>query len=141
VPARASAGSHLLLTAQFDRTRTGHGEVGDRAAPPERVAEAAVRAFAALLRGGAAVDRHLGDQLLLPAALVAAGRVHPAEGVWPATRYTVAAVTGHLTTSAEVIRRFLPVEVAVEGRDGEEGAVRVQPAAGGVPRREDRPSP
>jgi RNA 3'-terminal phosphate cyclase (ATP) len=128
VPARASAGSHLLLTAHFDRARSGHGEIGERGAPPDRVAETAVRAFAALLRSGAAVDRYLADQLLLPSALVAAGRVHPPEGVWPATRYTVAAVTRHLESSAEVIRRFLPVEVAVDGRPGEEGEVRVQPA-------------
>jgi RNA 3'-terminal phosphate cyclase (ATP) len=45
----------------------------------------------------------------------------------PATRYTVQAVTPHLTTNAEVIRRFLDVEVAVLGREGEEGEVRVQP--------------
>jgi RNA 3'-terminal phosphate cyclase (ATP) len=132
VPARLSAGSHLLLTAQFDRTRGGVGEIGERGAPAERVAEIAVRSFAAFLRGGAAVDRFLGDQLLLPAALLAAGRVPPAEGMVPATRYTVSAVTRHLTTNAELLRRFLDLEVTVLGREEEEGEVRVQPPGAGL---------
>jgi RNA 3'-terminal phosphate cyclase (ATP) len=132
VPAPTSAGSHLLVAAQYDRTRCGHGEIGERGGPPDRLAEAAVRAFAGFLRGGGAVDRHLGDQLLLPAALLAAGLVPPAEGVVPATRYTVAAVTRHLTTCAEVVRRFLPVEISVLGREEEEGEVRVQPPGAGL---------
>jgi RNA 3'-terminal phosphate cyclase (ATP) len=132
VPARLSAGSHLLLTAQFDRTTGGCGEIGERAAPPDRVAEAAVRAFAAFLRGGAAVDRHLGDQLLLPAGLLAAGLVALPPGLVPATRYTVSAVTRHLTTNVEVLRRFLDVEVAVLGRAEDEGEVRVQPRGAGL---------
>jgi RNA 3'-terminal phosphate cyclase (ATP) len=132
VPARLSAGSHLLLTAQFDRTCGGCGEIGEKGAAPDRVAEAAVRAFAAFLRGGAAVDRFLGDQLLLPAALLAAGLVPPPPGVVPATRYTVSAVTRHLTTVAETLRRFLDLEVAVLGRPEEEGEVRVQPPGAGL---------
>src|SRR5512135_3641916 len=132
VPAPRSAGSHLLLSAQYDRTRGGHGETGDRAMAPDRLAEAAVRSFAAFLRGGAAVDRFLGDQLLLPAALLAAGRVASPEGVVPATRYTVSAVTRHLATNVEVVRRFLTPEIAVLGRAEEEGEVRVQPAGAAV---------
>lgn len=127
IAAPRSAGSHLLLTAEFDRTRSGHGEVGERGAAPARTAEAAVGGFAALLRGGAAVDRFLGDQLLLPAALVAAGLVAAPAGILAETRYSVSAVTGHLTTNAEVIRQFLRVKIEVEGREGEEGEVRVGP--------------
>jgi len=129
VPAQRSAGSHLLIAAEFDRTRSGHGEVGDRATPPARVAEAAVRGFAALLRGGGAVDRFLADQILLPAALAASGRIPEPAGLVPETRYTVAAVTRHLTTNAAVVRRFLDVEIALSGAEGEEGEVRVSPAA------------
>jgi len=128
IAAPLSAGSHLLLTAEFDRTRSGHGEVGERGAPPARTADAAVGGFAALLRGGAAVDRFLGDQLLLPAALIADGRVAAPAGLLAETRYTVSAVTSHLTTNAEVIRAFLKVRIEIEGREGEEGEVRVGPA-------------
>ncbi len=90
-------------------------------------ADEALAAFGGFLAGGAAVDRHLGDQLLLPAALVAARAVPSPPGIVPATRYRVAAVTKHLTTTADVIRRFLDVEVSVLGREEDEGEVRVQP--------------
>jgi RNA 3'-terminal phosphate cyclase (ATP) len=133
VPAPLSKGGHVLIVSSFERTRAGHGAVSARERSPEQLADDAVRAFRAHLSGGAAVDRHLGDQLLLPAALIAAGLVPPATGVAPATtRYTVAAVTKHLTTNAEVIRRFLDVDVSVLGREEEEGEVRVQPPGGGA---------
>lgn len=129
--ARHSKGSHVLIVASFERTRTGHGVVGGREGP-EQVADSAVKMFDAHLRGRAAVDPHLGDQLLLPASLCAAALVPPPPGVVPATRYTVSAVTKHLLTNAEVIQRFLDVEISVFGREGEEGEVRVQPPGGGL---------
>ena len=51
-------------------------------------------------------------------------------GLVPATRYTVSEVTGPLLAVAEVVPRFLAVEVAVVGRAGRPGEVRVQPAGG-----------
>jgi RNA 3'-terminal phosphate cyclase (ATP) len=47
--------------------------------------------------------------------------------VVPSTRFTVSEVTKHLVTNAEVIRRFLDVEISVLGREDAEGEVRVQP--------------
>jgi RNA 3'-terminal phosphate cyclase (ATP) len=132
VPARLSKGGHVLIVSTFERTRVGHGAVSARERSPEQIAEDAVRAFREHLAGGAAVDRHLGDQLLVPAALLAAKLVRPPPGVVPTTRYTVAAVTKHLTTNADVIRRFLDVEIAVLGREEEEGEVRVQPPGAGA---------
>lgn len=130
VPAHRSKGGHVLIVSTFERTRAGHGAVSGRERTPEQTADDAVRSFRGHLAGGAAVDRNLGDQLLLPAALVAAKIVPPPEGVVPTTRYTVAAVTKHLTTNAEVIRRFLDVEISVLGREEDEGEVRVQPPGG-----------
>ena len=127
IPARRSAGSHLLLVASFERTRAGFGALGDRGQTPDRAADEAVSACARFLRGGAAVDGHLGDQLLLPAAILAARLVPPPPGIVPVTRYTVSAVTKHLLTSAEVVKRFLDVEISIFGREEEEGEVRVQP--------------
>ncbi len=132
VPARLSKGGHVLIVSAFERTRVGHGAVSARERSPEQTAEDAVRAFRDHLSRGAAVDLYLGDQLLLPAALIASGKVPPPPGVVPATRYTVAAVTKHLTTNADVIRRFLDVEVSVLGREDEEGEVRVQPPGAGA---------
>jgi RNA 3'-terminal phosphate cyclase (ATP) len=131
---RGSKGGHVLVVASFERTRAGFGAVSARERTPEQLADDAADALCAHLRGGAALDPHLGDQLLLPAALVAAGRLPSPAGVVPSVRYSVGAVTQHLLTVADVIRRFLDVEVAVLGREGEEGEVRVQPpgAAGEV---------
>jgi RNA 3'-terminal phosphate cyclase (ATP) len=127
VPAHASRGGHVLVVGLFERTRGGSGAVSGRERSPEQTADLAVQGFKDYLSGRAAVDRHLGDQLLLPAALLAAGLISPPPGVVPATRYTVSAVTKHLTTNAKVIRRFLDVEIAVLGREEGEGEVRVQP--------------
>jgi RNA 3'-terminal phosphate cyclase (ATP) len=63
---------------------------------------------------------------------VAAGLVRPPPGIVPATRYSVSAVSKHLLTNAEVVKRFLDVEVAVLGREEEQGEVRVQPRGAGV---------
>jgi len=125
VPARTSKGGHVLIVSTFERTRAGHGAVTTRDRSPEETADLAVEEFAAYLSRGAAVDRHLGDQLLLPAALAVAGYPRSPAGVVPAVRYTVSEVTPHLLTNAEVLRRFLEVEIVVEGRPGEEGEVRV----------------
>jgi RNA 3'-terminal phosphate cyclase (ATP) len=130
VPARASRGGHVLIVSSFERTRAGHGAVSARDRSPEETADLAVAAFRSYLSGGAAVDRHLGDQLLLPSALVAAGILPAPAGVSRATRFTVSAVTKHLSTNAYVIRRFLDVDVSILGREEEEGEVRVQPPGG-----------
>ena len=71
---------------------------------PIRTADAAVAGFSRFLDGHGAVDRHLADQLLVPAALVAAGRVPRPAAVDLATRFTVGEVTRHLLTNAEVVQ-------------------------------------
>jgi RNA 3'-terminal phosphate cyclase (ATP) len=130
VPARRSSGSHLLLVASFERTRAGFAALGDRGQTPETAADDAVAACASFLKGGAAVDRHRGDQLLLPAALLASGLVPSPPGIVPATRYSVSAVSQHLLTTAAVVRRFLDVDISVLGGAEEEGEVHVQPLKG-----------
>jgi RNA 3'-terminal phosphate cyclase (ATP) len=132
VPAHRSRGGHVLIVGAFERTRGGSGAVGGRERSPEQTAEAAVEAFKAYLTGRAAVDPHLGDQLVVPAALLAAGLVVAPPGVVAATRYTVTEVTAHLTTNAAVVRRFLDVDIAILGREGREGEVRIQPPGGGI---------
>ncbi|BDG07629.1 RNA 3'-terminal phosphate cyclase [Anaeromyxobacter paludicola] len=126
-PARLSTGAHLIVVGHFERCSSGHGALGGRGESPERTADEAVGEFHEFLSGAGAVDVHLGDQLLLPAALAAAGLLSPPPGVVPLTQFTVARVTPHLLTNAEVIRRFLDVEVTVSGEPGQEGAVSAGP--------------
>jgi RNA 3'-terminal phosphate cyclase (ATP) len=130
LPVHGSSGSHVLVLAAFERLRSGHGVVAEAGRPPAEAAEAAVEAFQAHLDAGGAVDGLLADQLLLPAALLAAGLVPAPPGLVPATRFTVSEVTGHLLAAAAVIPRFLAVDLAVVGRPGQPGEVRVQPPGG-----------
>jgi RNA 3'-terminal phosphate cyclase (ATP) len=148
LPTGSSRGSHVLVVASFERTRSGHGATGEQGRDAERTADAAVGAFARFLNGRAAIDSKLGDQLLLPAALVAAGRIARPQGVASSTLFTVSEVTRHLTTNAGVVRAFLPVQVVVTGDEGGEGTVAVGPLdqartnpASGTPARSPKGAP
>jgi RNA 3'-terminal phosphate cyclase (ATP) len=130
MPVLGSRGRQTLLVASFERIRSGHSAIrgGDRAG--EGAAGEAVAALQAHLERGGAVDPLLADQLLLPAALLAARLVPPAAGLEPLTRFTTSARTPQLEGTAAVIERFLDVEVSLVGHLGDEVEVRVQPTGG-----------
>ncbi|MFU8856155.1 MAG: RNA 3'-terminal phosphate cyclase [Deferrisomatales bacterium] len=112
-----SPGTFLFLEAHCEGGCWCAGSLGERGKAAEAVADEAADELGELLRTGADVDRHMADQLLLPLAL--------ARG---ASELSTARVTRHLTTNAEVIRRFLPrVRIEVEGPEGSPGRVRVDP--------------
>lgn len=118
-----SRGTAVFIRAQFENTIAGFTSLGERGRPAEQVGEDAAQQLGAFMASAGALDLHLADQILLPAALLAAGllgKVEPAR-----TRYTTQQVTDHLTTNAEVLRKFLPairIEIAPES-----GEVTVQP--------------
>jgi RNA 3'-terminal phosphate cyclase (ATP) len=109
-----SKGSAALVWAQLpDGVTAGASWLGDRGVRAEDVGRTASEHFLDFVASGGSVDEHLGDQLLLPAALAAAGYLGPAR----ATSFTAAVVTDHLTTHLEVLKRFVGVEASVEGRE------------------------
>lgn len=124
LPGGPSTGAALCIQARYERLSVTFGALGSRGKPAEQVAADAVAAFVAHHESGMALDAHLADQLLLPLALSSAGKQG---GPTPIHRYTTAEVTRHLLTNASTIRRFLPVDIAVFGREGEPGDVRVVP--------------
>jgi RNA 3'-terminal phosphate cyclase (ATP) len=132
LPVRGSRGRHTLVVASFERTRSGHEATRAGGQAGEGAAALAVEALRFHLDRGGAVEPRLAEQLLLPAALLAARRVEPLPGVEPITRYTSGPRTAHLGATAGVIRRFLDVEVSVVGTLGEEAELRVQPPGAGV---------
>jgi RNA 3'-terminal phosphate cyclase (ATP) len=89
----ANAGSVLVLSAVYEGSRAGFSALGEAGKPSEEVAAEAVEAFRAFDAGRAAVDRHLGDQLLVYLAL-AGGEVH------------APAATAHVRTNRDVIEAF-----------------------------------
>jgi RNA 3'-terminal phosphate cyclase (ATP) len=114
VPAR-SPNAWCLLVAEYKGALAGFNGLGELRKPAEKVVDEAVESYEEFERTGAAVDRHLADQILLPLAL-AAGR----------SRYTTDAVTQHLLTHADVLRQFLPdCTIEIRGKKGLPGTVEV----------------
>jgi RNA 3'-terminal phosphate cyclase (ATP) len=111
-----SKGTVLLLLAEFEHTQACFFALGAPGKPAERVADEAVEAFFEFLGREGVVEPFLADQLLLPLVLA------EGESVLCTTQ-----VTRHLLTNADVIRDFLPVELAIEGLLGEPGTVRIHP--------------
>jgi len=89
---------------------TGFGERGVSA---EKVAKDTVRLVEEYLSADVPVGPYLADQLLLPMALAGGGS------------FRTLAPTRHLTTNAEVIRLFLPVEVEMRQHASNDWEIRV----------------
>lgn len=117
-----SPGCAFLLILRWDGGLAGFDALGERGKPAEKVAEEAVRSCLKFLSTPATVDQHLADQLLLPTAL--------ARGV---SQFHTPEVTTHLLTNAEVIRKFLRVDITIEGEPGHPGKISVHPLSAQTP--------
>ena len=91
----ACPGAGIFLVAEYQHARAGFSALGARGKPAEQVAEEAVEALLRHHASGAAVDRHLADQLLLPLAFATGP-----------SRFTTELATRHLETNAWVIEQF-----------------------------------
>jgi RNA 3'-terminal phosphate cyclase (ATP) len=91
----ACPGAGIFLVAEYDAVRCGFSALGEVGKPSETVAEEAVSLLLKHHASGAALDRHLGDQILLPLCLAPA----------PST-FSVEEVTLHIQTNAWVIEQF-----------------------------------
>jgi RNA 3'-terminal phosphate cyclase (ATP) len=90
---------------------TGFGELGVSA---EKVAKNTVRLVEEYLSANVPVGPYLADQLLLPMALSGGGS------------FRTIAPTRHMTTNADVIRLFLPVEVCMGQHSHNDWEIRVE---------------
>ncbi|XXF81458.1 RNA 3'-terminal phosphate cyclase [Myxococcaceae bacterium GXIMD 01537] len=122
LPATRSAGSVTFILAQFEYTLAGFTVVGERARPPEDVGREAAEAVTRFMETGGALDEHLAEQLVLPAALLAAGRLGASTP--GTTRFTTARVTGHLRAQARAAETFLRVRISADAG----GSVEIRPA-------------
>jgi RNA 3'-terminal phosphate cyclase (ATP) len=94
VPA-ACAGAGIFLTATYENTLAGFSALGRRGLPAEKVAEEVVSDLLAYRETNAALERHLADQVLMPAAL--------AEGD---SCFSVERRSRHFTTVAWLVEQF-----------------------------------
>jgi RNA 3'-terminal phosphate cyclase (ATP) len=103
-------GTLVFLWAESENASAGFTSLGELGKPAERVAEKAAHDLLAYLAGPAALDSHMADQLVLPAAL--------ASGV---TDFTCEEITPHMMTVAWVVNQFFAGRVQVEGVEGQPG--------------------
>jgi RNA 3'-terminal phosphate cyclase (ATP) len=110
----ACPGVGLYLTAHYQNCLAGFGAQGKRGKPAEQVAEEACAALLSHHRSGAALETHLADQLILPAALCRGESVFSVEHISP-----------HLVTNAWVVERFGLARIDIVPAAGETGLVKV----------------
>ncbi len=99
----AAPGAGIFLTAEYENSLAGFGALGRVGLPADKVAEMACQELMDFHNTGAAVDVHLADQLLLPAALAFEG-----------SQYRVADITMHLSTNAWVIQQFGIAQINID---------------------------
>jgi RNA 3'-terminal phosphate cyclase (ATP) len=117
-----SRGTAVFIRAQFENTMAGFSALGERGRPAEQVGEDAAGQLGKFMAGSGALDPHLADQILVPAALLAAGLLGDSQP--GRTRFTTPEITPHLTTNADVLQRFLP-QIRID-LDAERGEVAVE---------------
>lgn len=115
----AGPGNALMLELEAEHVTAIFTGFGERGRSAEEVARQAVVAAQAWLAAGAPVDEHLADQLLLPMALAGGGS------------FRTVKPTPHTTTNADVIRRFLPVEIQCEQESALVWRVTINPRPNG----------
>jgi RNA 3'-terminal phosphate cyclase (ATP) len=111
---RGGPGTVLALTLDEAPVATLYFGLGARGKRAEAVADEAVDQVLAYAATGAPVDEHSADQLILPLAF--------AEGP---SEYRVSRVTKHLLTNVDVVRKFIPRQIEIDGAEGEPGTVRI----------------
>ena len=116
----ACAGAGLFMTARYECLNCGFSALGARGKTSEEVAEEAATALLAHWRSGAALDAHLGDQILAPLAV--------ADGP---SSFTVEAVSRHLETNAWLIDCFGLARTTIRAAETGIGHVAVSPLEDG----------
>jgi RNA 3'-terminal phosphate cyclase (ATP) len=111
----AGAGSFLILVVDAGGVPAGFSAVGERGKPAERVADEAVDPLLDFLKGDAACDPHLADQLILPMALAGG-----------TSRLTTSRVTPHLLTTVRLVQQALGCPMEVGGEEGSPGYVTIR---------------
>lgn len=98
----AGPGAAVIICANCEHGAGGFSALGERGKPMERVAEEACADFLRWWKSGAAVDAHLGDQLVLPLALAGG------ESCW-----SMPVCSEHLRSVIWVVQQFLPVSAEI----------------------------
>ena len=107
-------GAGIFLLARYDYALAGFDMLGRKRLSSEKVAAMVCQRFLDYHRTGAASDRHLADQLVLPLLF--------ADGT---SRLSVDCVTRHLLTNVWVANQFGVGRASVDGEEGKLGMLSV----------------
>jgi RNA 3'-phosphate cyclase len=97
-----SPGVLIFLAAEYEHATLGYTVLGAKGIRAEAVADQAVDLVLYAHQSKGAVDEYLADQILLPLSLAQ-----------DESNFSVVKITNHLTTNADVIKRFLPVKIKI----------------------------
>jgi RNA 3'-terminal phosphate cyclase (ATP) len=111
-------GNVLLLALEHDGGTTVIAAFGEKGVRAEDVAARAADEAQRFLAADVPVDEHLADQLLIPLALAGGGS------------FRTVAPSLHTRTNAEIVRRWLPVDIALTDEGDGRWRVDVRPRAG-----------
>jgi RNA 3'-terminal phosphate cyclase (ATP) len=95
--------------------QAGFSSLGRPGLPAEDVANSAVADLLSFMENGAAVDKFLADQILVPVAL--------ANG---SSTFSTSHVSSHTLTNADLLRQWLDIDIEVEGVVGGPGQITVE---------------
>ncbi|MFA5312498.1 MAG: RNA 3'-terminal phosphate cyclase [Methanomassiliicoccales archaeon] len=100
-----SSGAGVVLCAEYEGTRLGASCLGERGASSEKVARSASADLLRMLLSASTLDPHAADQLL-PYMALCRGR----------SSFVTDEITSHLRTQFQLVKRFLDVEIEIEGK-------------------------
>ncbi len=113
-PRASSPGAAVTCTAVFEDGFGGYQCIGQRGKPMEEVCDEAFHELVNWLNGDATTDEFLADQLILPAALCGEN-----------CSFTTSRITPTLSTSAWVVKQFMPAKITILGKEGGPGRISV----------------
>lgn len=115
-PRASSPGAAVTCAAIYENGFGGSQCIGQRGKRMEEVSEEAFYELVNWMNQDATTDEFLADQLVLPAALSG-----------EECEFTTSCVTSTLTTSAWVIKQFMPAKITILGKEGSPGEVKIVP--------------
>ncbi len=98
-------GNALLITLEYEHVTEVFVGFGEKMVRAEAIARAVLQEARSYIASNGAVGEHLADQIMLPIALAGHGR------------FTLQRVSLHARTNADIISKFLPVQIAFEEGD------------------------
>jgi len=110
----SNKGTFLMLIAEFENSQACFVGLGAPGKPSESVADEAIDPLVDFILSGGVVDPFMGDQLLLPLVFA---KSH--------SSFRTSAITQHLLTNSAIVRKFLSIDIVVDGDIGKPGNVTI----------------